>query len=79
MFVEFLDTNAVNKSAACPKCGETEPLYTLWSTADWLCCDILPRCGDLSQPGAEQNVSLSMRCLHIMMIFLPSQARDKAE
>eukprot|EP01046_Picozoa_sp_COSAG06_P087493 COSAG06_NODE_33987_length_481_cov_1.075916_1_plen_52_part_01 len=52
MFVEFLDTNAVNKSVACPKCGETEPLYTLWSTADWLCCDILPNCGDLSQPGA---------------------------
>ena len=51
MFVEFLDTNAVNKSAACPMCAETEPLYTLYSTADWLCCDILPKCGDFGQPG----------------------------
>ena len=51
MFVEFLNINAVNKSAACPMCAETEPLYTLWSTADWLCCDILPQCGDFGQPG----------------------------
>jgi alpha-L-rhamnosidase len=51
MFLEFLDRNAANKSAVCPRCAESAPLYTIASTADWLCCDILPKCGDESFDG----------------------------
>jgi alpha-L-rhamnosidase len=56
MFVDFLDRNAANKSAACPRCAETAPLYTRASTADWLCCALLPQCGDESFAGrCNQN------------------------
>ena len=51
MYLDFLDRNAANKSATCPRCSETAPLYTIASTADWLCCDILPKCGDESVAG----------------------------
>ena len=94
MFVQFLDTNSVNKSvrrvnlcfhstrslcghgrlanlaglcasslcqAACPKCAETEPLYTMFSTADWLCCDIIPHCGDRSGPPGRCNANCPVR------------------
>jgi alpha-L-rhamnosidase len=57
MFVQFLDRNAVNKSVACPRCAETEPLYTMASTADWLCCDIIPHCGDASGTPGRCNTN----------------------
>lgn len=57
MFVQFLDRNAVNKSSACPRCAETEPLYTMASTADWLCCDMLPHCGDESGSPGRCNMN----------------------
>ena len=51
-FVDFLDRNAVNKSADCPLCGETAPLYTRAVYGDWLCCANYPTVCNSQAPGS---------------------------
>ena len=60
MFVEFLDRNAANRSAACPHCGTTAPLYTRAVYGDWVCCAMIPQCGDWSGPAYSCNA----KCPH---------------